>query len=483
MKGLKIASIAEHGTASEIGLGPGDEILSINGQAVEDWLAYRYLIAGEDVTILVKKKDGGLLDIDLEKDADDDLGVEPAPMRVRCCNNKCVFCFVAQMPKGLRRTLYVKDEDYRQSFLYGTYITLTTLGDEDYRRIIRERLSPLYVSVHTTDEETRRFLLGNRKAPSVMDGIKRLTEGGITLHTQAVICPGLNDGEKLIRTVEDLAGLYPKVASLAVVPIGLTKHRERLYPLKGFTKSGAARLLDSLEQYRKKYRKVFGEAFVYPSDEFYIKAGRDFPEEKEYDGYPQIDNGVGLVRDFMTEFEREKRKHRAKPSTFSLRKEKVAKRNGDKEIILVTGESFAPYLQEAAKALSITLSTCGRGHLAEPKAPKMNKCGAPEHEGERGKAGAIHLKVLPVKNELFGHSVTVTGLLCGKDIADALKGKRADLAIIPSVTMRDGDGVFLDDMTPEDVERESGLRVIMVEPTAKGLIEAIRNLSLARMSF
>ncbi len=432
MKGLKVTNIDEHGTGREIGLEKGDEILSINGREVMDYLAYRYLIASEDVAILVRKKDGTLLDIDLEKDEDDDLGIEPQPMRVRCCNNKCVFCFVAQMPRGLRRSLYVRDEDYRHSFLYGNYITLTTLTDADYERIIRDRLSPLYVSVHTTDDETRRFLLGNKKAQPVMDGIKRLTDGGVTLHTQAVICPGINDGDNLKRTVEDLSLLYPMVASLAVVPIGLTKHRERLYPLKAFTKQGAAKLLDSLEPFRRKFRKKFGENFAYPSDEFYIKAGREFPKEREYDGYPQIDNGVGLVRDFMTEFK----------STFFLIKES-SKENITPKILLVTGVSFAPYLKEVAENL----------------------------EEKTG----LNIRVVPVKNELFGHSVTVAGLLSGNDIAHALKGKRADAALIPSVTMRDGDGVFLDDMTPADVEREAGLKIIMVEPTAHGLVEAIRN--------
>lgn len=430
--GLVIKSLERQSTAKEIGLAPGDEILSINGHPVPDYLAYRYLIMAEDVTMLVRKKDGGLLDIDLEKDEDDDLGVVAPPMKVRCCNNKCVFCFVMQMPKGMRRSLYLKDEDYRHSFLYGNYITLTTLTDADYERIIREKLSPMYVSVHTTDEDMRRYLLGNPKAPSVMDGIRRLTDGGITLHTQAVVCPGLNDGDRLMKTVEELLPLYPKVASLAVVPVGLTKHRKKLPPLKGFTKAEAASLLDGLEPYRKQARKEHGEAFVYPSDEFYIQAGRKFPKDSDYDGYPQIDNGVGLVRDFLTEFGREK-------------KRLPARLDGDRKVVLVTGMSFAPYLADVAAAM--------------------------ENKVERLKAS-----VLPVANELFGDSVTVAGLLCGRDIADALRGVKADVVFIPAVTMRDGDGVFLDDMTPGDVSRETGQDVVMVEPTAAGLVDGIGGL-------
>ncbi len=436
MEGLKVTAVASRSTASEIGIEPGDSILSINGREVADCLSYRYLIAAEDVGILLRKKDGSLFEIEIEKDGDDDLGIDSAPMRVRRCGNRCVFCFVAQTPEGLRRALYVKDEDYRHSFLYGNYITLTTLRDEDYERIIYERLSPLYVSVHATDDGVRRLLLGNRKAPPVMDGIRRLTGGGITLHAQAVVCPGMNDGERLVRTMDDLAALYPGVASLAVVPVGLTRHRAGLYPLRGFTKRGAAMLLDMVEPYRRRFRKRFGESFVYPSDELYIKAGRELPPAREYDGYPQMANGVGLVRDFLDEF---KRTIRRKGPAFFLQKESN-KENGTKTIILVTGVSFAPYLREAAKVLS-----------------------------ESG----VSVRLLPVKNGLFGHTVTVAGLLAGRDIANALKGKKADRALIPSVATRDGDGVFLDGMTPEEVEREAGIKVTMVEPTAGGLVEAL----------
>jgi putative radical SAM enzyme (TIGR03279 family) len=437
LKGLKIAGVEPGGIASEVGLEEGDEIISVNSSPVPDYLAYRYLITSEEVTLLVRKKSGGMTEIEIEKDEDDDLGITAPPMKVRACNNRCVFCFVEQMPRGLRRSLYLKDEDYRHSFLYGNYVTMTTMKDEDYVRIIRERLSPLYVSVHATDDQLRRFLLGNCKAPSILEGIKKLTDSGIVLHTQAVVAPGINDGAALIKTTEDLAAFYPKVQSLAVVPVGLTKHRDKLYPLRVFTKRRALRLLDGLEPLRKKYRRKFGVSFVYPSDEFYIKAGRDFPPVREYDGYPQIDNGVGLVRDFLDEFGKA-----LKPSTFSLRKEKVAKRNEAENLILVTGKSFEPILKEIAKEIE-------------------------------AKVKNLKLRVLPVKNNLFGDKVTVTGLLSGNDIIATLKGKKADAAIIPSVTMRDGAGVFLDDLTPKDVERETGLKIIMTEPTARGLLEAL----------
>jgi NifB/MoaA-like Fe-S oxidoreductase len=265
-----------------------------------------------------------------------------------------------------------------------------------------------------------------------------------------VISPGINDGALLTKTVEDLAKLYPKVASLAVVPVGLTRYRENLSPLKAFSKRRASSLLDGLEPYRKRFRKEFGVSFVYPSDELYIKAGRDFPPARVYDGYPQMDNGVGLVRDFLDEFGKAKKRLKGKGrTTFFLPKER-SKENGHKtlipgigrkakRILLVTGVSFAPYLKEKAEAIeSIT---------------------------------GLSVSVLAVKNELFGHSVTVAGLLAGQDIANALKGKRADAALVPTIAIREGHGVFLDDLTPADVERIAGVKVIMVEPTARGLVE------------
>ncbi len=449
MKGLEIIGVEPGGTALDVGIGRGDRIISINSSPVPDYLAYRYLIASEEVVLLVGKKSGGEVEIEMEKDEDDDLGIIAAPMKVRACNNRCVFCFVEQMPGGLRRTLYVKDEDYRHSFLHGNYITLTTLKDGDYDRIIRERLSPLYVSVHATDDTLRRFLLGNCKAPSILEGIKKLTDGGIKLHTQAVVAPGINDGAALVKTAEDLAALYPGALSLAVVPVGLTRHREKLYPLRTFTKSEAARLLDGLEPLRKKYRKKFGVSFVYPSDEYYLKAGRDFPLAREYDGYPQMDNGVGLVRDFLDGFKKTTGKA-------SILKEKV--KGGSfgfaqddrqtykvKKIILITGKSFAPILKNIAKEIETMTG--------------------------------LKLSVLPVKNNLLGEKVTVAGLLSGNDIIAALRGRKADAAVIPSVTMRDGEGVFLDDLTPDYVERETGLKIIMAEPTAKGLVEGILSLA------
>ena len=466
-RGLKIVGVEPGGTALDVGIGEGDSIISINSSPVPDYLAYRYLIASEEVVLLVRKKSGGEVEIEMEKDEDDDLGIIASPMKVRACNNRCVFCFVEQMPKGMRRSLYVKDDDYRHSFLHGNYVTLTTMKDEDYARIIRERLSPLYISVHATDDNLRRFLLGNCKAPSILDGIKKLTDGGIRLHTQAVVAPGINDGAALVKTAEGLAALYPGVLSLAVVPVGLTKHREKLYPLRTFTKREAASLLDALSPLRRKYRRKFGVSFVYPSDEFYIKAGRDLPPAKEYDGYPQMDNGVGLVRDFLDDFKRLGKRGlslachsepvqlrsgqaprgirscvsvlKGKVKSGSLRFGRDDKRNA--KIILITGKSFAPILKNIAK----------------------------EIEAMTG----LKLSVLPVKNNLFGEKVTVAGLLSGSDIIAALKGRKADAAIIPAITMRDGAGVFLDDLTPKDVEREAGMKIIMTEPTAKGLIEAI----------
>lgn len=431
LKGMRVAKVQSGGTGEELGIAAGDEILEINGKPVPDLVAYKFLIADAAVTVLTRRKDGSLHEYELEKDGDDDLDLEPAPLDIRVCGNHCVFCFVDQMPEGMRRSLYVKDDDFRHSFLYGSYITLTTLRDKEINRIIDEMLSPLYVSVHATDDEVRRTLLGKRRAPPIMELLQRLTSHGISLHTQAVLCPGINDGEVLRRTVEDLRALGPKVKSLAVVPIGLTQHRDDLPELRLYTKETAAEVLDLVLPYQKQYRKESGTAFVYAADEFYMKAERPVPSENHYDGYPQLDNGVGLVRDFLTQF---KRQARRLPKALEE----------PKSLLLVTGISFAPVLQGA----------CAR--LAEVEGLKV--------------------EVAAVENALFGPSVTVTGLLCGKDIVAGLEGRRADAVVIPAIAIRDGYGVFLDDLTPADVERALGLPVLMAEPSARGLVDAVCSL-------
>jgi putative radical SAM enzyme (TIGR03279 family) len=431
LKGMRVARVREGGTGAEIGMAAGEEILEINGAPVPDLVAYQFLIAEEEVTVLTRRPDGTLHEYELEKDAHDDLDVEPTPLNIRVCGNHCVFCFVDQLPPGLRSTLYVKDDDFRHSFLHGNYITLTTLREREISRLIREKLSPLYVSVHATDDTVRRTLLGKERAPPIMDLLRRLTQNGIHMHTQAVLCPGLNDGDVLRRTIEDLRGLGPHVESLAVVPLGLTRHRENLPSLQGYTRAQAAAVLDVVHGFQDQFRAQDGQAFVHAADEFYLKAGRTVPGEAGYDGYPQLDNGVGLVRDFLTQLSREVRRlprRLAQPRT----------------MLLVTGTSFAPVLRQACERL-------------------------------RGIEG-LTVEVVAAENRLLGSTVTVAGLLCGRDIVAAVKGRRADVVVVPSIAVRDGYGVFLDDLTPLDVERAAGLPVMLAEPSARGLVDAVRAL-------
>ena len=433
-KGLRVTAVEAVGTAPALGIVAGDEILAINGHPVPDLLAYRFLIAEEEVTLVTRRGDGSRHEFAIEKESDDDLGLEPEPLGVRVCGNKCLFCFVDQMPVGLRGSLYVKDDDFRHSFLHGSYITLTTLRPRDLQRIVDEKLSPLYISVHATDDEIRRRLLGKPRLPPILERLRHLTSHGIVLHTQAVLCPGINDGPVLQQTIDDLWALGPAVSSLAVVPIGLTRHREALPALAGYTPAGAAAVLDLVTLRQRRCRAERGHGFVYAADEFYLQAERPVPSSRSYDGYPQLDNGVGLVRDFLSELKRESRRL-------------PARLQPPRSVLLVTGVSFAPILREACARL-VTVA-------------------------------GLRLEVAAIGNRLFGPSVTVAGLLSGGDILAGLGGRGADLVVIPSIAVRDGDGVFLDDRSPADIEAALGLPVRMAEPTARGLVDSIRGLAAA----
>jgi putative radical SAM enzyme (TIGR03279 family) len=319
------------------------------------------------------------------------------------------------MPSACRRSLYVKDDDFRASFLYGNYITLGTLSEQDLERIFKQRLSPLYISVHTTEPELRSFMLGNRKAPDIMALMKRLAAGGIRMHTQIVTCPGVNDGRHLAKTIEDLAQLFPAVMSIAAVPVGVTAYRTGLYPVKVFTRSGARAVLTTVDRFSARFRREFGTRLVFASDEFYIKAGATFPSAATYEEFPQLENGVGMVAEFF----REAARTRVPVSVPRLK------------ATLVTGASFGALLKTALERL----------------------------QGVKG----LTLRRVVVKNRFFGPSVTVTGLLSGGDIVHALKGKRlGDLVLIPANTLKDDDHVFLDNMGLDRMERLLGVPVRMV---------------------
>ena len=441
-RGVAVTSVAKGLAAEQLGVRAGDRLVRANRHVVRDVIDYMFE-AGEDYLELEFECASSREILRVTIDGGMDLGMELELPRTKTCRNKCIFCFVSQLPKGMRQTLYVKDEDYRLSFLYGNYITLSNLSEADLARIIKQRLSPLYISVHSVDPEKRQLLLGRKqrsskqelnnpdiKTPDILAEIKRLVKAGIRIHAQAVICPGINDGKDLEKTVNALAALYPGVESLAVVPVGLTRfHKNKLQPVD---RKLAATTISRLERLKKKFIKRFDDPFVYPSDEFYLRAELPVPIAEEYGEFPQLENGVGLVRDFLDRFDAldlPKRLHRRL------------------SLLTFTGRSFFPFLEEAAKRLKENIKW-------------------------------LDLQVLEIENNFFGNQVTVTGLITGADIiaqvSKYLAVNKADALFVPSVVLRDGDGVFLDDVTVQDVERRLKIPVLVIDSTPEGLLEGVR---------
>ena len=412
---LEVAEIESGSTGAKAGILPREKIIAINGTLVNDVIDYAFLIADERVAVSIRSLKGRTRTIKLDKTPDDRLGLSFAPFSVKRCRNRCIFCFVDQMPPGCRNSLYIKDDDYRASFLYGNYITLGALNEPDWQRIFDQRLSPLYLSVHTTDPALRGFMLGNRRAPDIMLNIKRLADNGIRMHTQVVLCPGVNDGDHLRKTIEDLAGLFPAVASIAVVPVGMTAYRKGLYPLKSFTRLQAAQVVALLKRMGDRFRRRMGSRLVYASDEFYIKAGLPLPSLSFYEDLPQIENGVGMVADFLHD-------------AGKVRCPAAVRNTG---AIAVTGKSFGVLMKSLAAQLK---RSCG-----------------------------IRLQVIVAQNKFFGETVTVSGLLTGRDIKAALAGKKnGGLAFIPANAVSEESGLFLDGMSIAELSRTTGKTIVPV---------------------
>ncbi len=399
-----------------MGIRAGDSIVSIGGHEIRDVLDYKFHISDERPVLRISSPGGKPRTVKVRKDPDDDLGLEFPPLRIKRCRNRCIFCFVDQMPKGCRQSLYVKDDDYRASFLYGNYITLGNLSAGDWDRIIKQRLSPLYVSVHAADPVLRGFILGNNAAPDIMTGMKRLASGGIRMHTQIVLCPGINDGPQLIHTIEELAGLFPMMSSIAVVPVGITAFRKGGFPLGTFTPVQARTVIETVESFGRRYRRKFGTRLVFPSDEFYIKAKKAVPRPSFYEDFPQIENGVGMVARFLDDVRKTKPPRKVNPLT----------------VTVVTGLSFSSILR---KVLGLYSTVAG-----------------------------LKIKLATVKNRFFGPSVTVAGLLTGSDILSALKRHRlGDAILIPASALKDDEDLFLDGMSLERLEQELDVPLRKVE--------------------
>lgn len=417
--------------AKELGWQPGDEIISINGHVLADLIDYRFHAADEHLVVLVRRG-SDTAEFEIEKDYDTSLGVTFTDALfdgVRTCGAHCIFCFVEQLPKGMRKSLYLKDDDYRLSFLHGNFVTLANVTDAELKRIVTQRLSPLYISVHTTDPVLREKMLG-REAPSILDQIDVLSQGNITLHTQIVLCRGINDGEYLDRTVEDLAARYPTVQSIAIVPVGVTAHRRNRTPIGSVDAQYAGAILDKLRHWQRRFKREKGTRLVWAADEFYLSAGRPVPTARTYEGFPQIENGVGLVRKFVDSAQRANR--RLLPFLAESPRGKLT-------VSVVTGQLAAPVIQHWAASLA---------------------------------SDKLDVKVYPVTNRLFGETVTVTGLIAGNDVIEQLRGKDlGDLLVIPSVALRDN--TFLDDVSIADLGKALGVPVRVISPSPTNMLKLL----------
>ncbi len=430
--GFRIASVERGGLGDELGLRRGDELIMINGEKLIDLIDYQQLMSCEELVLTVRDSSGELTEIECDKELDEQLGVEfedDLLGPVRLCANKCKFCFVDQLPRGMRDTLYVRDDDWRMSLMMGNYVTLTNVSDRELERIIRRHASPLYISVHASDGAERASLMGQPRAARLMEQLNKLRAGGISFHGQVVLCPGLNDGEVLERTVRDMAALYPCCMTLALVPVGLTGHRAGLCDIKLYDAQGAAQVLDQVAAWQAEFRRTLGTALVFAADEFYVLAGRDVPPEDEYEDYPQIDNGVGLIRQQREGFER------AYGEFMSSGRAARARR-----VMIVTGESARGEMERLTGAHPL---------------PGVDVC------------------VRAVKNEFFGGGVTVAGLLTGGDIILQIGRADADEVLITRSMLRDGGDVLLDGVTLDELAAKLGCPVTPVFTDGEELLHAL----------
>lgn len=428
----RIVSVDGGSLAQAAGIRAGDELLRVNGETVVDLLDYEALCAEARVRLRVRRG-GEETEYDVEKDEYEPLGLNfetPLMSGMRLCCNKCLFCFVDQLPQNARPSLRLKDDDWRMSLMMGNYVTLTNVSDHELDRIIRRHASPLYISVHAKEPGLRSRILGTPRGARLPEQLKRLAGGGIEFHAQAVLCPGLNDGEALADTIEKLAAMHPAARSLALVPVGLTDCREGLHPLHKYTPEEARGVLDIAERWRERLLKKLGTRFVFPSDEFYLAAGRPLPEDGEYEDYEQIDDGVGMLRLLETEFS----------EAYADLPEERKQPGGGKTLLAACGVSAAPFLRQMFAAHPLT---------------------------------GLTVEVRALENGFFGPSVTVSGLLTGGDLVRGLQGAEGAALLISACMLRDGEQVFLDDMTLEEVSRALKKPVIPVGRRGDEVLSAI----------
>ena len=423
--GIKITNVHPDSPAEKSGILPGDILLSINSHKLRDPIDFIFYSADDSLDMVVKRN-GKNINIHADRKRGREFGVDFTPFKIMTCRNNCIFCFVKQLPKGLRKTLYIKDEDYRMSFLYGNYVTLSGMTREERTRIVEQRLSPLYISVHSTNKALRNKLLGNAKAPDILKQLKFFTENKIRFNLQIVLCPDYNDGKELEQTLADLGRFYPYALSIAVVPVGLTRYRKP--GIRPVEKPDAEHAINIIEAFQKRFRKKHGNAVVYGSDELYLRAERPFPPLRDYGDLHQIENGVGMIPLFM---------NRAK----KVKLQRTLPRK--KRILTFTGVAFHPFLKKFLDRFS-------------------------------EKENLNIFDVVPVENKFFGVSVNVAGLLTGRDViktvSDRVEGH--EMILVPDVVLND-ENKFLDDITLDDIEESLGITVRKIDSTPDGLVKGL----------
>ena len=427
-----IKSIEPGSIAEELGIEKGDVLLSINDQEIEDVFDYHFYVNDEQLVLTIEKPDGEEWELEIEKDYEEDLGIEfeqGLMDEYRSCRNKCIFCFIDQMPGGMRDTLYFKDDDSRLSFLQGNYVTLTNMSDHDIDRIIRYHLEPINISFHTTNPELRCQMLHNRFAGEALRKVDRLYEAGIEMNGQIVLCRGINDGEELERSIRDLAGYLPYLQSVSVVPVGLTRYREGLYPLEPFTPEDARKVLEVVRRWQDELYEKWGTHFIHAGDEWYLLAGEDMPPQERYDGYLQLENGVGMMRLLEDEF-----------------REAFEKLPGDempREVSVATGKLAYPLICSMAEKLK-----------------------------SRYPGTVIH--TYQIENRFFGERITVAGLVTGQDLKEQLSGKKLGKALLlPCNMFRSQEEVFLDDMTLDELKDALQSEIDIVKSSGQDFIDAV----------
>jgi putative radical SAM enzyme (TIGR03279 family) len=431
-----VEKVLEGSIAEEMEIEPGDALIEINENKIEDIFDYQYYTQEEYIEVLIRKKSGEEWLLEIDKEYDEDLGItfENGLMDdYRSCHNKCIFCFIDQMPKGMRDTLYFKDDDSRLSFLQGNYVTLTNMSDEDIDRIIKYNLSPINVSFQTTNPELRCKMLNNRFAGDALKKAWKLAEAGIIMNGQIVLCKGVNDGAELEKSISDLSKYLPNLESVSVVPVGLSKYREGLYPLEPFTKEDAKEVLSIIHKWQDRLYPQYGFHFIHASDEWYILAEEELPGEDRYDGYLQLENGVGMLRLLIDEFN----------EAFEELKATKGVEIPPKEVSIATGKLAYSFIADMSQKLM-------------------------------GEYPQLKINIYPIRNDFFGELITVSGLLTGQDILAQLKGQAlGEKLLLPQNILKSGEAVFLDDMTLSELEKALQVPIDIVKSSGQDFLDAI----------